>query len=99
MGQQIHPIGLRVGVARKWSSSWYNNFKENSSNQSFGVIAPRGGAYLSGREDILTNRFKRYSPTKFTNTSRIILVDFRLYKGFGGHTYGFIVYTKLLTKK
>lgn len=43
--------------------------------------------------------FKRYSVTKFTKTPRILLIDFRLFKGFGGHTYGFIIYTKLLSRK
>jgi len=50
-------------------------------------------------EDLLTNIFKRYSVTKFTKTPRILLVDFRLFKGFGGHRYGFMVYTKLLMRK
>ena len=99
MGQKTHPIGLRVGVYRKWSSSWYGNIKEIASNQTFGIIASRGGAYLSGIEDMLTHMFKRYSVTKFTKTPRILLIDFRLFKGFGGHTYGFIIYTKLLSRK
>lgn len=100
MGQQIHPIGLRVGVSRKWASSWYINPKETTSpQQSFGVISARGGMFLSGMEETLTHLFKRYSLTKFTNTSRVIIVDFRLFKGFGGHRYGFRVYTKLLTQK
>lgn len=55
--------------------------------------------FLSGMEETLTHLFKRYSLTKFTNTSRVIIVDFRLFKGFGGHRYGFRVYTKLLTQK
>lgn len=98
MGQKTHPIGLRVGISRKWSSTWYGNFKENTSNHTFGVIGVRGGAYLSGREDLLTHIFKRYSVTKFTKTSRILIVDFRLFKGFGGHMYGFMIYTKLITR-
>jgi hypothetical protein len=75
------------------------NTKETNSNQTFGIIAPRGGAYLSGREDLLTQMFKRYSITKFTKTPRILLIDFRLFKGFAGHTYGFMIYTKLLGRK
>ena len=99
MGQKTHPIGLRVGIYRKWASSWYGNTKETGSHQTFGIIAPRGGTYLSGMEDLLTQMFKRYSVTKFTKTPRILLVDFRLFKGFGGHTYGFMIYTKLLGRK
>ena len=29
MGQKVHPIGLRLGIHRKWKSSWYfdsNNY-------------------------------------------------------------------------
>jgi len=50
-------------------------------------------------EDLLTHIFKRNPFTKFSGTSKIILVDFRLFKGFGGHTYGFMIYTKLLNQK
>lgn len=50
-------------------------------------------------EDILVYLFKRYSVTKFTNTPRIIIVDFRLFKGFAGHVYGFLIYTKLTKRK
>lgn len=99
MGQKTHPIGLRIGIYRKWASSWYGDLNQPASQQAFGVIASRGGSYLSGIEDLLTNIFKRYSVTKFTKTPRILLVDFRLFKGFGGHRYGFMVYTKLLMRK
>jgi hypothetical protein len=69
------------------------------SNLAFGVITPGGGVALNSIEDILVYLFKRYSVTKFTNTSRIIIVDFRLFKGFAGHIYGFLVYTKLTKGK
>ena len=28
MGQKTHPTGFRVGIIRKWASSWYAKFKE-----------------------------------------------------------------------
>ncbi len=108
MGQKTHPIGLRVGFYRKWVSSWYgssknkNNYESSLSNQTFlsqGIISSRGGAYLSGREDIVENLIKRYSVTKFSNSRRILPVDFRFFKGFAGHTFGFLIYTKRLARR
>ncbi len=31
MGQKTHPIGLRVGINRKWTSTWYSFNNEKSS--------------------------------------------------------------------
>jgi len=61
-----------------------------------GVIASRGGTYYSGPEAILVAIFKRYSISKFIKSTKVALVDFRLFKGFGGHLYGFRVYIKLV---
>jgi hypothetical protein len=55
MGQKAHPIGLRLGIHRKWASSWY-------PVQSTGYlggripsqISSRGGYGVSGREERLT---------------------------------------------
>lgn len=108
MGQKTHPIGLRVGLHRKWVSSWYGSFQNKKnfdaipSNQTFlsqGVISSRGGYYLSGRSDFVENIIKRYSIKKFANFRRILPVDFRLFKGFGGHTYGFLIYSKLVSRR
>jgi len=96
MGQKVHPIGLRIGSYRKWASSWYGGFKETNTHQTFGVISTRGGVFNSGIEDLLYNLFKRYSQTKFIKSTKLVFVDFRLFKGFGGHLYGFILYTKLI---
>jgi hypothetical protein len=99
MGQKTNPIGFRVGIHRKWAYSWYENINDKLSNLSFGVITFAGGTALNSMEDILVYLFKRYSVTKFTNTPRIIIVDFRLFKGFAGHVYGFLIYTKLTKRK
>jgi len=61
-----------------------------------GVIASRGGTYYSGPEARLVSIFKRYSRTKFITSMKIALVDFRLFKGFGGHLYGFMIYIKIV---
>ena len=28
MGQKVHPIGIRLGIVKDWSSKWYANSKE-----------------------------------------------------------------------
>jgi len=105
MGQKTHPNGLRVGLYRKWAASWYGSTKEFSKtnpsqiNQitiSQGVISSRGGVYYTNIENFIENFFKRYFITKVTFTRRLILVDFRFFKGYGGHTFGFLFYTKLI---
>ena len=32
MGQKVSPHGLRVGIIKDWSSTWYANKKEFGSN-------------------------------------------------------------------
>ena len=32
MGQKVNPHGLRVGIIKDWSSTWYSNKKEYSDN-------------------------------------------------------------------
>ncbi len=108
MGQKTHPIGLRVGIQRKWISSWYGSLKESNSfvqlsnKQSYrtqGAIYSRGGNFVFGREDFVENFLSRYPFTKLSGSRRLLPVDFRLFKGYAGHRYGFIIYTKLLTRR
>lgn len=61
-----------------------------------GIIASRGGSYYSAPEARLVSIFKRYAQTKFVKSTKLALVDFRLFKGFGGHLYGFRIYAKLV---
>lgn len=108
MGQKTHPNGLRVGLYRKWVSSWYGSRNEQSKFNSSrkknyinpqGVISSYGGNFFSSRDDFIENIFKRYFITKISFTRRLILVDFRFFKGRGGQTYGFLFYTKLIRRK
>ena len=32
MGQKVNPNGLRIGIIKDWSSTWYANKKDFSSN-------------------------------------------------------------------
>lgn len=108
MGQKTHPVGLRIGIYRKWVSSWYgtikekNPFSQSQINQSYlsqGVINSRGGNYRSGVEDFVESYLRRYPFTKSSFARRLLLVDFRLFKGYAGYMYGFIIYTKLLANR
>ncbi len=71
----------------------------SSTFLSNGAVASRGGLYFTGREDFIENLLKRYSVTKFSNARRLLPVDFRVFKGYGGQRYGFLIYTKLLTRR
>ena len=103
MGQKTHPIGLRVGIHRKWASSWYNYEKgffvnKESSFISNGIINPRGGSYMNGVETFIEKLIKHKLFTNHTKIPQYMPVDFRFYKGYAGYTYGFFIYTKLITK-
>ena len=63
MGQKANPVGLRVGLHRKWSSSWLTT---NSSVETFKyspVISARGGLVRSSREDTLCSFLRRFPDT------------------------------------
>ena len=32
MGQKVHPIGFRLGVASEWESKWYAGGREYAKN-------------------------------------------------------------------
>ena len=32
MGQKVHPIGIRLGISKKWSSNWFSNSSSFSKN-------------------------------------------------------------------
>lgn len=103
MGQKTNPIGLRVGIYHKWTSSWYDNNKAYTNKKlsyvNNGIISSRGGAYFTGLESFALLLFKRYSRTKVTKSPFIIPFDFRLFKGSGGQSYGFLRYTKFVRQR
>jgi len=78
-----------------FADSSQNNF----SFMTQGSIASRGGNYFSNIEVFAENLFKRYSITKVTQAVSFLFVDFRFYKGLGGHIYGFLLYTKQLSRR
>jgi hypothetical protein len=103
MGQKTNPIGLRVGIHRKWAASWYNYdinsfIDKTGSFTSKGVINPRGGSYINGIETFIDKLIKHKLFTNQIDIPQFMPVDFRFYKGFAGYTYGFLLYTKFITK-
>jgi hypothetical protein len=102
MGQKTNPVGLRLGTYRKWASSWYN--KENhffiNKQESFiskGIINSRGGNYTNAIEEFIIKIIKRKTSTNFKKRFKFMPIDFYRYKGFGGYTYGFFLYTKIIS--
>ena len=106
MGQKTHPIGLRIGIHRKWESSWYDYNKEKTRIGFWkkepiniqNIINSRGGNFSSGRQSLVENIFLRYTYTKLSVTRWFFPVDFRIFKGIGGHIHGFYLYIKLSKK-
>ena len=105
MGQKTHPIGLRVGIYRKWAVSWYSQINEktprqfsfhNQSNKSYGKIVSRGGIFHSIWHDTWIKLFSRYSFTKFSRIRRILLINISQFKTNNGHIYFFCFYIKLM---
>lgn len=55
MGQKYHPLGLRLGLHRKWNTSWYSPTVTLSASSTFvsGAVLRRGGIRQGGRESLL----------------------------------------------
>ena len=50
MGQKSHPIGLRLGIHRKWGTSWF----ALPATGRAATVSSRGGIVRSGIEDRLS---------------------------------------------
>lgn len=64
MGQKTHPIGLRLGIHRKWATSWFlstpvKDIKTNSVLQD--VVTFKGGNLRSHRESRLSTLLGRFA--------------------------------------
>jgi hypothetical protein len=89
MGQKIHPHGLRVGITRKWSSTWY----ETSSNWKSLFF------YQKQLEDFFKSFFYFYPYTRKSITKRVLLVELKLFK-FNARTLClFVFFYKMRTKR
>jgi hypothetical protein len=89
MGQKIHPHGLRVGINRKWNSSWFETTK-NWKSLFF---------YQKQIEDFFKNFFYFYPYTRNSITKRVLLIDLKLFKYNARTLFLFIFFYKLRTKR
>lgn len=89
MGQKIHPHGLRVGITRKWTGSWFAAGKEYK-NLFF---------YQKQIEDFFKTFFYLYPYTKMSTTKRLLIVDLKLFKYNTRNLFLFIFFYKFRTKR
>lgn len=70
MGQKTHPHGLRVGIHRKWNSTWFAQ----------GTEYPQFLANQRNIEALLQNGLQSYAYTKASGATRLSLVETRIFK-------------------
>ncbi len=89
MGQKTHPHGLRIGIHRKWNSSWYGVGSEGKS------------LYFHQRslEELFKVWFSFQKYTRLARTKRLLLVDLKMYKQGNHQFFIFVFFYKLRTKR
>lgn len=89
MGQKIHPIGLRVGIHRKWNQIWFNE-KLEAKTMFF---------HQRNLEYFFKAFFQKFPYTKMSTTKKLLIVDLKFYKQSAKTLYLFIFFYKLRTKR
>jgi len=89
MGQKIHPIGLRVGIHRKWNQTWFN---ENLEAKALFF-------HQKNLEYFFKAFFQKFPYTKMSTTKKLIIVDLKFFKQGAKTLYLFIFFYKLRTKR
>jgi hypothetical protein len=89
MGQKTHPHGLRVGIHRKWNSTWFAQ----------GGDYPQSLANQRHVEELLQNALQSYAYTKASGSTRLSLVDVRLFKQGMHRLYVFVFFYKFRSKR
>lgn len=84
MGQKTHPIGLRVGIYRKWNTTWFAE-KNIYKSSFFAQIQV---------EQFFKHFFYFYSYTKISKTKKVWLVDLKWYRLGTLQVYIFIFFYK-----
>jgi hypothetical protein len=89
MGQKSHPTGVRVGINRKWNTTWF----------------AEGEAYKSSffaqyqAENFFKSFFYFYSSIKSSKIKRVWLVDLKWFRSGLYQLYVFIFFYKFKSKK
>lgn len=89
MGQKIHPIGLRIGIHRKWNQTW---FAEN--NQAKAMFF-----HQKNIESFFKAFFQKFAYTKLSMTKKLLVVDLKFYKYYTNTLYLFVFFYKMRTKR
>jgi hypothetical protein len=89
MGQKIHPHGLRVGITRKWNSSWFSS----------GIEWKKLFFYQKEVENFFKVLFYFYPYTKISKRKRVLLFDVKLFKYTLTKIFLFVFFYKLRTKR
>jgi len=89
MGQKIHPHGLRVGITRKWNSSWFSS----------GIEWKKLFFYQKEVENFFKVLFYFYPYTKISKRKRVLLFDVKLFKYTLTKIFLFVFFYKFRTKR
>jgi hypothetical protein len=89
MGQKIHPHGLRLGVTRKWNTTWFAEEKKYK-NSFYAQIQ---------LECFLKSFLYFYSYVKNSATKRATLVELKWFRAGITQIYLFVFFYKFRTKK
>jgi hypothetical protein len=89
MGQKIHPIGLRIGIHRKWNQTWFAPQKE----------AKTLFFQQKNIENFFKAFFQKFAYTKLSMTKKLLVVDLKFFKYYTNSLYLFVFFYKLRTKR
>ncbi len=89
MGQKIHPVGLRVGLHRKWTNTWVSFSKEYTPSFNYQLQV----------EKMLKCFFYYYKFTKINTTKKVFLVDAKIYKNGPRQIFLFVFFYKMISKR
>lgn len=89
MGQKIHPIGLRIGIHRKWNQTWFATQKD-AKTMFF---------QQKNIENFFKAFFQKFAYTKLSMTKKLLVVDLKFFKYYTNTLYLFVFFYKLRTKR
>lgn len=89
MGQKIHPQGYRTGFTRKWEGSWY----------AVGLEWKKLFFYQKELEQFFLFLFQKYTYTKISRRTRVLLFDIKLFKYILSKFFIFVLFYRFRTHR
>lgn len=89
MGQKIHPQGYRTGFTRKWDNGWY----------AVGLEWKKIFFYQKELEQFFHFLFQRYTYTKISRRTRVLLFDIKLFKYILSKFFIFVLFYRFRTHR